>query len=130
MHFQKNTLGFTNPSGEMNIMQSEEAKDICLWSDLVIEQVLMNPVKSCGGLSIGKDMDGNTITIWIHSIHLLAGIHCFICSLGQIHETSEQHVEQREYLIKQDLVDLATLQDWFEDHSPFSNFTELIAHSV
>ena len=85
MHFQKNTLGFTNASGEMNIMQSEEAKDIGLWSDLVIEQVLMNPVKSCGGLSIGRDMDGNTITIWIHSIHLLACIHCFICSLGQIH---------------------------------------------
>ena len=107
-----------------------QKKQKILASGRILEQVLMNPVKSCGGLSIGKDMDGNTITIWIHSIHLLAGIHCFICSLGQIHETSEQHVEQRESLIKQDLVDLATLQDWFEDHSPFTNFTELIAHSV
>lgn len=23
-------------------------------------------------------------------------------------------------------MDLATLQDWFEDHSPFANFTELM----
>lgn len=45
---------------------------------------------------------------------------------GQIHETSEQHVEQRESRIKRALMDLATLQDWFEDHSPFANFTELM----
>ena len=44
-----------------------------------------------------------------------------------IHETSEQHVEQRESRIKRALMDLATLQDWFEDHSPFANFTELMS---
>ena len=48
-------------------------------------------------------------------------------SLCQIHETSEQHVEQRESLIKQDLMDLITFQDCFEDHSPFTNFTEFIS---
>ena len=66
-----------------------------LWSDLVIEQVLMRSVKSRGGLSIGRCVAENTITIWIHSVHHLAGIHCAMSSLGQIHETSEQHVEQR-----------------------------------
>lgn len=46
---------------------------------------------------------------------------------GQIHKTSAQHVEQRKSRIKQDLMDLATLQDWFQYHSPLTNFAELIS---
>ena len=43
-----------------------------------------------------------------------ASLHCAMSSLtGQIHKTSAQHVEQRKSRIKQDLMDLATLQDWF-----------------
>ena len=61
-------------------------------------------------------------------MHRLAGIHCARSSLtGQIHETREQHVEQRESRIKQDLMDLATLQDCFEDQALFTNFTGLIS---
>ena len=73
-------------------------------------------------------MDENTITIWVQSTRCLAGIHCAMSSLtGQIHETSEQHVEQRESRIKRDLMNLATLKDRFEDHSPFTYLTELIS---
>ena len=72
-------------------------------------------------------MDENTITMCIHSIHCLAEIHCAMSSLCQIHETSEQHVEQRESLIKHDLMDLVTFQDCFEDHSTFINSTEFIS---
>ena len=88
----------------------------------------MRSVKSRGGLGRWRGTDENTITRWIHSVHRLAGIHFAMSSLtGQINETSEQHVEQRESRIKRDLMYLATLQDWFEDHSPFTNFTELIS---
>ena len=87
----------------------------------------MRSVKSSGGLSTGRGMDENTITMCIHSIHCLAEIRCAMSSLCQIHETSEQHVEQRESRIKQDLMDLVTFQDCFEDHSPFANFTEFIS---
>ena len=88
----------------------------------------MRSVKSSGGLSTRRGMDENTITTWIHLMHRLAGIHYAMSSLiGQIHETDEQHVEQRELRIKRDLINLATWQDWFEDHSPFTNFTELIS---
>ena len=76
---------------------------------------------------LGRGMDEKTITIWILSMHRLAGIHCDMSSLGQIHETSEQYVEQRESRIKRNLMDLATLQYGFEDHSLFTNFTELIS---
>ena len=63
-------------------------------------------------------MDENTITIWVQSMRCLAGIHCAMSSLtGQIRETSEQR-EQRESSIKRDLMNLATLKDRFEHHSP------------
>ena len=72
-------------------------------------------------------MDENTINIWIQSTRCLAGIHCAMSSLtGQIHETSEQR-EQRESRIKRDLMNLATLKDRFEHHSPFTYLTELIS---
>ena len=46
----------------------------------------------------------------MHSMHVLAGIHCAMSSLaGQIYETCEQHVEQREFSIKWDFMDLVTL---------------------
>ena len=46
----------------------------------------------------------------MHSMHVLAGIHCAMSSLaGQIYETCVQHVEQREFSIKWDFMDLVTL---------------------
>ena len=35
----------------------------------------MRSVKSYGGLSRGRGMDENTITMWIHLIHCFADIH-------------------------------------------------------
>ena len=85
-------------------------------------------VESIGELSRDRTMDENTTIIWIHLMHRLADIYCAKSSLtGQIHKTREQHVEQRESHIKQDLMDLATFHDWFEDHFPSINFTELIS---
>ena len=66
-------------------------------------------------------------------VQCIAGIHCAMSSLtGQIYETSDQRFEQRESCIKLHLMNLATFQNWFEDYSPFINFTELIfiAHGV
>ena len=63
-----------------------------LWSDLVLEQILMRSVKSRVGSNRGRGMDENTITMWIYSMNRLAGIHCAISSsslTSQIHETCE-----------------------------------------
>ena len=99
-----------------------------LWLGLVIEQVLIRSFKRHDGLRRGRDMDENIINIWIQSTRCLAGIHYAMSSLtGQIHETSEQHVKRRESHIKRDLMNLATLKDRFEDHSPFTYLTELIS---
>ena len=79
-------------------------------------------MKSRGGLSRGRGMCDSVVTMWIHSMHRLAGIHGAKSTLtGQIHQTSEQHVELREFRIDRDMADLATIQTWFEDHSPFTD---------
>ena len=99
-----------------------------LWSDLVIEQVLMRSIKSRGDLSRRRGMNENARTIWIHSMHHLAGVHGAMSALtGQIHQTSDQHVEEREARTEQDQRDKTTLQNWFEDHSPFTDTKELVS---
>ena len=40
-----------------------------IWSDLVIEQVMMRSVKSRGGLTRGRGMTESVIAKWIHSMH-------------------------------------------------------------
>ena len=88
----------------------------------------MRSIKSRGGLSRRRGTNENARTIWIHSMHRLAGIHGAISALtGQIHQTSDQHVEEREARIEQDQRDKTTLQNWFEDHSPFTDTKELVS---
>ena len=99
-----------------------------LWSDLVIQQVLMRSVKSREDLSRGRGMYENARTIWIHSMHRLAGVHGAMSALtGQIHQTSDQHVKEREARIERDQRDIRTLQNWFEDRSPFTDTKELVS---
>lgn len=37
-----------------------------LWTDLVIEQVLMRSLKSRGGLTRGRGMSSSTRMLWVH----------------------------------------------------------------
>ena len=61
-------------------------------------------------------------------MHRLAGVHGTMSALtGQIHQTSDQHVEEREARTEQDQRDKTTLQNWFEDHSPFTDTKELVS---
>ena len=130
MNYQKVTLGFTIVSKKKVFMLSEEVKDSGLVSGqtLVVEQVLTRSLKNCGGLSRGRGVNENARTIWIHSMHRLAGVHGAMSALtGQIHQTSDQHVEEREARTEQDQRDKTTLQNWFEDHSPFTDTKELVS---
>ena len=61
-------------------------------------------------------------------MHRLAGVHHAMSDLaGQIHQTSEQHVELRQTRISRDMEDFKTLQSWFADHSSFTNEKQLIS---
>ena len=73
-------------------------------------------------------MNENARTIWIHSMHRLAGVHGAMSALtGQIHQTSDQHVEEREARIERDQRDKTTSQNWFEDCSTFTDTKELVS---
>ena len=61
-------------------------------------------------------------------MHRLAGVHGAMSALtGQIHQTSDQHVVEREAHIERDQRDKTTLQNWFEDCSTFTDTKELVS---
>ena len=63
-----------------------------LWTDIVIEQVLMRSLKSRGGLTRGRGMTEIVRQQWVYSMHACAAIHDAMTSLtGKHHTTSHQH---------------------------------------
>ena len=102
-----------------------------LWSDLIIEQVLMRSIKSRGGLSRGRGMSDSVIAIWCLSMHRLAAVHGSMSTLtSHIHQTSEQHAEERESRIDRDMRDQAAVKTWLEEHSPVVRQLISIANGI
>ena len=65
-----------------------------LWSDLVIEQVMMKSLKSRGGLTTGRGMRESVRNQWAHSMHRCSAIHTTVTTLtGLVSRSSEQHEE-------------------------------------
>ena len=63
-----------------------------LWTDIVIEQVLMRSLKSRGGLTRGRGMTESVRQQWVYSMHACAAIHDAMTSVtGKHHTTSHQH---------------------------------------
>ena len=92
-----------------------------LWSDLIIEQVMMRSIKSNGGLTTGRGISESTRRLWLGSIHRSAAIHNAMGELtGAVRKTSEQHVQLTSSVISLDAKDFQTVKDWFEIHEPFS----------
>ena len=46
-----------------------------LWTDLIIEQVLMRTIKSRGGLTRGRDVTESVRVMWVNSMHRCASVH-------------------------------------------------------
>ena len=91
-----------------------------LWTDLIIEQVLMRAVKSRGGLTRGRGVSESVRVMWVNSMHRCASVHNAMCNLtGLQHRTSEQHIELGKSRIKRDNKDLKKIMNWFEIHNPF-----------
>ena len=65
-----------------------------LWSDLIIEQVMMRSIKSRGGLTRGRGYTESTRHQWVHIAHQCAVIHeAMTATTKSTLENSEQHVE-------------------------------------
>ena len=92
-----------------------------LWTDLVIEQVLMRGLKSRGGLTHGRGVTESVRLMWIKTMHRCADIHSAMSDLtGLLHKTSEQHAELEYSRVNRDNEDLLKILEWFQAHNPFS----------
>ena len=91
-----------------------------LWTDLVIEQVMMKSLKSRGGLMRGRGMTESVHHNWIYSMHKCASVHEAMCTLTQLqYITSEQHVELGQFRCERDIQDCEKILHWIGDHNPF-----------
>ena len=99
-----------------------------LWSDLIIEQVMMRSLKSRGGLTRGRGVTETVRLTWIHSMHGAASVHNSMTELTNArYTTSEQHIELGKSLMKRDKEDSLKLQEWLEVYDPLD--TEKMPHS-
>ena len=65
-----------------------------LWSDLIIEQIMMRSIKLRGGLTRGRSFRESTRHQWVHKAHQCAVIHEAMTSVTKSTlANSEQHVE-------------------------------------
>ena len=92
-----------------------------LWTDLIIEQVMMRSIKSRGGLTRGRGVTETVRLQWIYSLHKCAGVHDAMTTITHLkHKTSEQHVELGASRSKRDFDDVRKIQEWFDQHEPFN----------
>ncbi|KAK6183990.1 hypothetical protein SNE40_006544 [Patella caerulea] len=98
-----------------------------LWSDLVIEQVVMASLKnSRSGLTHGRGLTESVRQQWVYCLPLYAAFHDAMCQMTGTHrETSEQHVETGETRRKTDVTDAEKLCEWFTERDPFTDNPEL-----
>ena len=100
-----------------------------LWTDLIIEQVMMRSIKSRGGLTRGRGVTEAIRLQWIYSMHKCAAACAMTTVTDLQHMTSEQHVELGTSRSTRDYEDLIKIQNWFDQHEPF-NLNELNLHSL
>ena len=92
-----------------------------LWTDLIIEKVMMQSIKSCGGLTRGRGMTESVRLQWIYTMHKCAGVHNAMTTItNSEHRTSEQHVDLGTSRSHRDFRDLGKIQEWFSHHEPFN----------
>ena len=88
-----------------------------LWTDLIIEQVMMRSIKSRGGITRGRGITETVRLQWIYSMHKCAGIHNAMTTItNSEHRTSEQHVDLGTSRSNRDFRDLSKIQEWFNHH--------------
>ena len=91
-----------------------------LWYNLIIEQCLMGSLKSREGITWGRGITESVLVLWVSSMHRCAGIHNAMGNLtGQLHRTSEQHIDLGTSRIKRDNSDLKKSIEWFDNHEHF-----------
>jgi hypothetical protein len=92
-----------------------------LWSDLVIEQTLMKMVKSRGGLTHGSGLNESVRLVWTECLSHSAAMHEAMSTLVRVDMSKDDHhKEMGKARILRDNKDVACLNAWFVDRSPFT----------
>ncbi len=87
-----------------------------LWTDLVIEQVMMRSIKSRGGLTRGRGV-AETVRMLIACT---SAQDAMTTATGLQHITSEQHIEIGASRSRRDCGDMMKIQEWFNQYNPFN----------
>lgn len=97
-----------------------------LSTDLVIEQVLMRSIKSCGGLTRGRGLEESQRALWLLSMPVCAEYNNAMQDLtGTTYSTSDQHKESSPSRIARDQKDIKSLLEFLADRNPFLSDTSL-----
>lgn len=101
-----------------------------LWSDLIIEQVLMRSMKSQGGLTHGRGISSSVLSRWTGGVVLMLNICESLETFWDIScTTSEQHVNMRAAQIERTTIDVEKLKYYFDIHPPFPLTNKLLSIS-
>jgi hypothetical protein len=95
-----------------------------LSTDLIIEQVLMRSLKTCGGLTRGKGMTETQRLLWVLSMPACAHINEVMQKLtGVLYQTSEQHRDTSQARQVRDVNDTLNIISFLRDRDPFVDTT-------
>ena len=82
---------------------------VSLWSDLIIEQVMMRSLKSRGGITRRRRVTEVIRLLWTNTAHRCGAVHKAMTNLtGMKHKTSKQHLEISQSRKTRDNTDLET----------------------
>ena len=92
-----------------------------LWTDLIIEQVMMRSLKTSGGIARGRGRTESVRQLWIGSMHRTASVHDAMSNLTKAYrKTSEQHTDLSSSRVNRDDNDYKEVLSWFNEHDPFN----------
>ena len=120
---------FTN-EGYFTVRRTEKYRS-GIWSDMTIEQTLMRPRKTSGGLTQGRGMSESVLCKWILSMIVFIEVSDAMENFCQVsYVTSEQHIETRKSRISRDAADLRKLHEFFDSHYPFPATNNIISITI
>ena len=101
-------------SGYFTIRRIEKFRS-STWSDMIIEQMLIRPMKVSGGLTHRREITESTLCKWILSTIVLIEVTDAMKQFCNItYATSDQHVDANNSRITRDLQDSKKLTEFFK----------------
>ena len=86
-----------------------------LWTDHIVEKIMMRSIMSCRGLKTGRGYTVRVCRQWTYNMHDRAAVTRMT---NVKHETNEQHIEQGTSRSKSEFKDQSNIQECF-NHRPF-----------